>query len=41
MKPLPLPQLATITAFSYGDGVGRIQLGDATELEVGTAVRGS
>jgi hypothetical protein len=37
MQPLPLPQLGTITAFSYGDGVGRIKLDDGTELKVGTA----
>lgn len=37
MKPPPLPQLGTITAFSYGDGVGRIKLDDGMELKVGTA----
>jgi len=37
MKPLNLPQLGTITAFSYGDGVGRIKLDNGTELKVGTA----
>ena len=36
MKPLLVPQLGTITAFSYGDGVGRIKLEDGTELKVGT-----
>jgi len=37
MTPLTLPQVGTITAFSYSDGIGRIKLDEGTELKVGTA----
>lgn len=37
MKPPTLPQLGTITVFSYGDGIGRIKVDDGTELKVGVA----
>ena len=36
MNAPKLPQPGLITAFSYGDGVGRIQLVDGTELRVGS-----